>query len=108
MPIFLNNNNNKKVYNIYYIHSILANLKNIFCSFIDLEKAYNTIDQHDIWEMLRVYGVRGKFLKAVQSFYVDSSSCVWVGMDLIKWFLTNLGLRQGCVMLNIYIYIYIG
>ena len=33
---------------------------------MDLEKAYDTIDQHDMWQVLRVYGVLGKLLKAVQ------------------------------------------
>ena len=47
--------------------------------------------------MLRVYGVGGKLLKAVQSFYVDRA-CVRVGNDVSEWFPVNVGLRQGCVM----------
>ena len=39
---------------------------------MDLEKSYDTIDRHIMWQMLRVYGVGGKLLKEVQSFYVDS------------------------------------
>ena len=31
-----------------------------------------------MWQMLRVYEVGGKLLKAVQSFYVDSRPCVRV------------------------------
>ena len=57
--------------------------------------------------MLRVYGVEGKLLKAVQSFYVESRACVRVGNDMSEWFLVNVGLRQGCVMspwlFNVYI-----
>ena len=52
-----------------------------------------------------MYG--GKFLKAVQSFFVDSMACVRVGMDVSEWFLVIVGLRQGCVispwLFNIYI-----
>ena len=51
-----------------------------------------------MWQMLRVFGVGGKLLKAVQSFYVDSRVCVWVGNDVSEWFPVNVGLRQGCVM----------
>ena len=51
-----------------------------------------------MWQMLRVYGVGGKLLKAVQSFYVDSMACVRVGNDESEWFPVNVGLRQGCVM----------
>ena len=57
--------------------------------------------------MLRVYGVGGKLLKAVQSFYVDSKVCVWVGNDVSEWFPLYVGLRQVCVMspwlFNVYI-----
>ena len=48
--------------------------------------------------MLRVYGVGGKLLKAVQSFYIDSRACVRVENDVSEWFPVNVGLRQGCVM----------
>ena len=57
----------------------LANGKAVFWTFMylvillfahDLEK--DMIDRKGMWEMLRVYGVGGKLLKAVQSFYVDS------------------------------------
>ena len=63
-----------------------------------LEKAHDTIDRHGMWQMLKVYGVGGKLLKSVKSFYVDSRACVRVGMDVSEWFPVNVGLRQGCVM----------
>ena len=76
----------------------LANRKHVFWAFMDLEKAYDTIDRHGMWQMLRVYGVGGKLFKAVQSFYVESRARVRVGNDLSEWFPVNVGLRQGCMM----------
>ena len=76
----------------------LANGKDVFWAFMDLEKAYGTIDRHGMWQRLRMYGVGGKLLKAVQSFIVDSRECVQVGNDASEWFPVNVGLRQGCVM----------
>ena len=73
----------------------LANGKDVFCAFMDLEKAYDTIDRHGMWQMLRVFGVVEKLLKAVQSFYIDSSVCVIVGPDVSGWFPVNVGLRHG-------------
>ena len=35
----------------------LANGKDVFWAFMDLEKAYDTIDRHGMWQILRVYGV---------------------------------------------------
>ena len=75
-----------------------ANCKDIFWAFTDLEKAYDTIDRHGMWQMLRVYGVGEKLLKAVQSFYVHSRARVRVGNDVSEWFPVNVGLIQPCVM----------
>ena len=60
---------------------------------MDLEKAYDTIDWHGAWLMLRVYSVGGKLLKVLLSFYVDSRACVRVGIDGSEWFPVNVGLR---------------
>ena len=65
---------------------------------MDLEKAYYTIDRHGMWQMVRVYGVDGKLLKAVQSFYIDSRACIRVADDVSEWFPVYVGLSQGCVM----------
>ena len=74
----------------------LANGKDVFRAFVDLEKRYDTIDQHGMWLMLRVYGVGGNLLKAVQSFYLNGRACV--RNDVSEWYSGNVGLRQGCVM----------
>ena len=76
----------------------LTNGRDLFWAFMDLEKAYYTIYRHGLWQMLRVYGVGGKLLQAVQSFYIDSWACVRVGNDMSKWFPVNLGLKEGCVL----------
>ena len=35
----------------------LANGKDVFWAFMDLAKAYDTIDRHGMWQMLRVYSM---------------------------------------------------
>ena len=62
---------------LFYIFYLILSF--LIWAFMDLEKGYDTIDRHGMWQMLRVYGVGGKLLKAVQSFYVDSRVCVRVG-----------------------------
>ena len=60
-----------------------------------------------MWNVLRLYGVGGKLLKAVKSLYGGSKACVRVGNELSDWFEVRVGLRQGCVMspwlFNLYI-----
>ena len=48
--------------------------------------------------MLKVYGVGGKLLKAVQSFHIDSKACVRLENDVREWLPVNVASRQSCVM----------
>ena len=57
----------------------LAKGKDSFWAFMDLEKAYDRVDRDAMWRMLGIYGVGGKLLSAVKSFYADSKTCVRVG-----------------------------
>ena len=82
-----------------------TNGKDEFWAFMDLEKAYDTIDRHGMWQMLRVYGVRGKLLKAVQSIYVESIGRVsgweimWVnGFRLMLHSDRAVWCLHGCLM----------
>ena len=51
----------------------LAKGKDLFWAFMELEKAYDSVDRDALWQVLRFYGIGGKLLNAVQSFYVDSN-----------------------------------
>ena len=55
-----------------------SNWKDVSWAFMDLEKAYDTVDRHGMWQMLRMYIVGGKLFIAGQSFYVDGRACVLV------------------------------
>lgn len=72
--------------------------KELFWAFMDLEKAYDRVDREALWQVLMFYGVGGRLLKAVKSFYVNSRACVRVGDGVSDWFAVKVGLRQGCVM----------
>ena len=72
--------------------------KCLYASFMDLEKAYDRIDRRAMWRVLEQYGVTGRLLEAVKSFYVDSEACVRVCRKESEWFSVKVGLRQGCVM----------
>ena len=72
--------------------------KEVYWAFMDLEKAYDRIDREGLWDVLRMYGVGGRLLRGVKSFYTDSRACVRVGQSESEWFPVKVGLRQGCVM----------
>ena len=76
---------------LYYIYHIQHT------DTIDIVMGYGTIYRHGIWLMHEecMHGVGGKFLKAVQSFHVDSRTSARLGMDVSEWFSVNIGLRRG-------------
>ncbi len=73
---------------------------------MDLEKANDRVNWLALWEVLRIYGVGGKLLSAIKSFYEEPSTCVKISGETSEHFEIQVGLRQGCVMLpwlfNIY------
>ena len=52
--------------------------KEVYMAFMDLNRAYDRIDRIGLWQVLRIYGVGGNLLKAVQSLYRESRVCVRV------------------------------
>ena len=40
----------------------LANGKDVFWAYMELEKTYDPIDRHGMWKMLKLCGVGGKLL----------------------------------------------
>ena len=47
----------KCVPQVRFVKSIQQNGKDVFSAFMNLETAYDTINRHGMWQMLRVYGV---------------------------------------------------
>ena len=76
----------------------LADGKYVFWAFIDLSKSDDMIDRHAwyVADAKSVWSCR-KLLKALQSFYIESSSCVRIGIDVSEWFLLSVGLKHDCV-----------
>ena len=70
----------------------------VYMCFVDLEKAYDRVPREVLWEVLREYGVRGTLLRAIQSLYAQSESCVRVLGNKSDSFPVGVGLRQGCAL----------
>ncbi|KAK5878883.1 hypothetical protein CesoFtcFv8_024252 [Champsocephalus esox] len=78
----------------------------VYMCFVDLEKAYDRVPREVLWEVLREYGVRGSLLRAIQSLYSQSESCVRVLGSKSDPFPVRVGLRQGCALSPILFVIY--
>ncbi len=89
------------------VEKYLEKDRKLFAAFMDLEKAYDSVDRKGLWDTLRVYGVGAKLFEGVKSFYENASDSVRVNGELSESFNVEVGVRQGCVMspwlFNIYI-----
>ena len=72
--------------------------RELYCCYIDFEKAFDSVWQEGIWRALRFFGFPQKIINLLQALYSKSNSAVRVNGDLTEWFQTTVGVRQGCVI----------
>ena len=71
----------------------------LFMCFIDLQKAYDTVDRTLLWQVLTRIGVPPQMIAIIQQFHDGMNACVRPD-DVVcsDWFDVEQGLRQGCVL----------
>ena len=83
---------------IYTLYTIVINRKlesrDTFVCFVDAKKAFDTVNRDGLWFNLMRIGIKGKFLNAVQSLYVDMSCTVNVNNLHTDWFTVTQGVKQ--------------
>ena len=47
-------------------------------TFMDLEKVYDIVDRDTMWQVIRIYGIGGRVIKGIMSFYDEGRACVRV------------------------------
>ena len=79
--------------------SILRNrqLKKLptYCCFIDMAKAFDSVNRDYLFYKLQYCGVKGKLYAALKSLYLDQECAVKINDTLTDWFKNNIGVRQG-------------
>ncbi len=71
----------------------LNNKKDIFCTFIDFKKAFDSIDRDLLLYKLLLNNVNGKMYNSIKSLYYNTEACVRVNNILTDWFLTGSGVK---------------
>ena len=67
--------------------------------FVDLQKAYDTVDRTLLWQILTRIGVPPHMIEVIRQFYDGMRACVRPGDGVCSdWFEVEQGLRQGCVL----------
>ena len=71
----------------------------LFMCFIDLQKAYDTVDRTLLWQVLTRIGVPPQMIAVIQQFHDGMRACVRPYDGVCSdWFEVEQGLRQGCVL----------
>jgi hypothetical protein len=68
----------------------------LYCCFLDLTSAYDSIHRPLLWEVLGRLGIHGRMLAAIQSLYATSSLAIKVGGGVGTAIPSLTGVKQGC------------
>lgn len=68
----------------------------LFTAFVDLKKAYDSVQHPLLWASLQQKGVHGKMLAAIQSLYAGGSMSMRVCGSSGASGTAQVGVRQGC------------
>ena len=66
--------------------------------FINLTKALDSVDQEDLWKILRRYGCPEKIVRLIKSFHEGMMACVLGSGSAAEGFPVTNGTKQGCVL----------
>ena len=84
---------------IFVMHCLteILNLKrkHLYCAFIDLKQAFDTVWRDGMWHKLINCNITGKCYRLIQNMYRDIKSCIMVNGKQTDFFSCNIGLRQG-------------
>ena len=71
----------------------------LFMCFIELQKAYDTVDRTLLWQVLTRIGVPPQMIAIIQQFHDGMRVCVRPDVGVCSdWFEVDQGLRQRCVL----------
>ena len=72
--------------------------KSVYMCFVDLRKAYDSVNRELLWRAMKEYGVSEKIVRIVQSLYEDTTARVRVKGKLSESLSLKTGVKQGCVL----------
>ena len=80
--------------------------KNIYFCFIDYAKAFDCVDHHKLWKILKEMGISENLTCLLKNLYAGQEATVRTGHGTTDWFQIGKGVRQRCILspclLNLY------
>jgi hypothetical protein len=72
--------------------------KEFYSVYVDLTKAYDSVNREALWEILKRIGVPPNIVAVIRDLHDNMRARVCVDGKLGEWFEVTQGLRQGCVL----------
>lgn len=70
--------------------------KDVFTCFLDIRKAYDTVNRRTLMEALKWYNINGQLLHIIECLYERVGNTVRIGKQQSRRFESERGVRQGC------------
>ena len=72
--------------------------KNIYFCFIDYAKAFDCVDHHKLWKILKEMGIPDHLTCLLRNLYACHEATVRTGHGTTDWFQIGKGVRQGSIL----------
>ena len=72
--------------------------RDLCMAFIDLSKAFDTVDRQLLWQVLAKFGCPSKFVNMIRAFHSGMLATVFVAGEESEPFDVGVGVKQGCAM----------
>ena len=72
--------------------------KNIYICFIDYPKAFDCVDHHKLWKILKELGITDHLICLLRNLYAGQEATVRTRHGTTDWFQKGKGERQGCIL----------
>ena len=72
--------------------------KNIYFCFFYYAKAFDCVDHHKLWKILKEMGIPDHLTCLLKNRYAGQEATVRTGHGTTDWFRIGKGVRQGCIL----------
>ena len=72
--------------------------QNIYFYFIDYAKAFDCMDQNELWKILKVMGIPDDQTCFLRNLHAGQEATVRTGHGTTDWFQIGKGVHQGCIL----------
>ncbi|MCW4343354.1 MAG: reverse transcriptase family protein, partial [Candidatus Thiodiazotropha endolucinida] len=84
------------IFALHMLINLVQNRRNkLFCAFIDLKRAFDTVWRDGLFHKMKLFNINGKCYNVVKNMYNNIKSCVTVNGNSSPLFACNIGVRQG-------------